>query len=76
MCISFLDGSPAKTEMVNSAGWRSELAQLVTVVILIHSYRPSDAALIPMPAGHWQAHAVQQNRETAPGLNMNRRDQT
>ena len=141
-----VNGSPTKTEMVDSAGGRSELAQLVTVVIvvlvllfltgplaympnavlssvvfligvrlidykgmsdiyrkspvefavaaitaatvvvvgveqgiilaivlsiiihLIHSYRPSDATLVPMPAGHWQFQAVQQNQEAAPGL--------
>jgi MFS superfamily sulfate permease-like transporter len=45
------------------------LAIVLSIVIhLIHSYRPSDATLVPMPAGHWQAFTVQLNREAAPGL--------
>jgi high affinity sulfate transporter 1 len=141
-----VNGSPTKTEMVDSAGGRSQISQLVTVVIvmlvllfltgplaympnavlssvvfligvrlidykgmsdifhmspaefivatitavivvlvgveqgiilaivlsivihLIHSYRPSDSTLVPMPDGHWQFNAVQKNREAAPGL--------
>ena len=141
-----VNGSPTKTEMVDSAGGRSQLAQLTTAVIvvlvllfltgplaylpnavlasvvfligvrlidykgmrdiyrmspaefavasitavtvvllgveqgiilaivlsiiihLIHSYRPSDATLVPLPDGHWQFKAVQENQEAAPGL--------
>lgn len=141
-----VNGSPTKTEMVVSAGGRSEIAQLTTAVIVVivllfltgplaympnavlssvvfliglrlidlkgmsgifrltpeefvvatitavtvvvvgveqgiilaivlsiiihisHSYRPSDATLVPMPKGHWQTTAVEQNREAEPGL--------
>jgi MFS superfamily sulfate permease-like transporter len=141
-----VNGSPTKTEMVDSAGGRSQLAQLATAVIvvlvllfltgplaylpnavrasvvffigvrlidikgmsdiylmspaefavasitavtvvlvgveqgiilaivlsivihLIHSYRPSDATLVPLPDGHWQFKAVQEKQEAAPGL--------
>ncbi len=45
------------------------LAIVMSIVIhLIHSYRPSDATLVPMPAGHWQASSVDQNQEAVPGL--------
>jgi len=45
------------------------LAIVLSIVIhLIHSYRPSDATLVPMPAGHWQASPVDQDREAVPGL--------
>lgn len=45
------------------------LAIVLSIIIhLIHSYRPSDATLVPMPAGHWQFKSVQQNQEAVPGL--------
>lgn len=141
-----VNGSPTKTEMVVSAGGRSEIAQLTTAVIVVivllfltgplaympnavlssvvfligvrlidikgmrgifrvspeefivatitavtvvvvgveqgiilaivlsiiihisHSYKPSDATLVPMPRGHWQTTEVDQNKEAEPGL--------
>ncbi len=45
------------------------LAIVLSIVIhLRHSYRPSDATLVPMPKGHWKTTAVEQNQEAAPGL--------
>jgi SulP family sulfate permease len=45
------------------------LAILLSIIIHIsHSYKPSDGTLVPMPKGHWQTTAVQQNQEAAPGL--------
>jgi high affinity sulfate transporter 1 len=45
------------------------LAIVLSIIIhLIHSYRPSDATLVPLPDGHWQFKAVQENQEAAPGL--------
>jgi SulP family sulfate permease len=45
------------------------LAIVLSIVIHIsHSYRPSDSTLVPMPRGHWQTTAVDQNKEAEPGL--------
>ena len=45
------------------------LAIVLSIVIhFSHSYRPSDATLVPMPRGHWQTTEVDQNKEAEPGL--------
>ncbi|MGZ3611436.1 MAG: SulP family inorganic anion transporter [Ktedonobacteraceae bacterium] len=45
------------------------LAIVLSIVIHIsHSYRPSDATLVPMPGGHWQTTAVTEDKEAEPGL--------
>ena len=45
------------------------LAIVMSIVIhLRHSYRPSDATLVPMPKGHWKSIAVEKRQEAAPGL--------
>ncbi len=45
------------------------LAIVLSIIIHIsHSYKPSDATLVPMPRGHWQTTVVEQNKEAEPGL--------
>ena len=45
------------------------LAIVLSIIIQIsHSYKPSDATLVPMPRGHWQTTVVDQNKEAEPGL--------
>jgi len=45
------------------------LAIVLSIVIHIsHSYKPSDATLVPMPRGHWQTAAVTEDKEAEPGL--------
>ena len=73
-----VNGSPTKTQMVDGAGGKSQLASVTTVAIVLsvidhlrRSYRPPTAVMTPTTgdeAGHWKTGRVSPDARTEPGL--------